>query len=158
MQLRPFHIFQTLVILAVIAVIVTGFFVIGSPSQERARKLDQQRVNDLQQIQSAMDQYYNLSNRYQLPASLVAMQQERNVYLASVVDPKTAQPYEYRTTGDMSYQLCATFEMDAQNDPQNPYAPKAYPAAPIGPNFWSHTVGRNCYDLTVQRWPAPPKP
>ena len=153
MKLKPFHVFQALVIFSVLAVVVTGFFVIGSPSEERARKLDQQRVNDLQQVTSAIDQYYNLNNRYQLPSSLLLIQQERNVYVASIVDPKTALPYEYQMIGDMSYQLCATFEQDAQNDPQNPYAPKAYPAAPVGPNFWSHTAGRNCFDLTVQKWP-----
>lgn len=155
MKPKGIHVFVAVIVLAVAAAVVNAFFTIGSPTQERARRLDQQRVNDLQQISSSIDQYYNLNQRHLLPETLEALRQERNVYVGSIADPKTGQPYEYRRTGgDMSYELCATFETEAIADPQKPYAARPYPDAASGTNFWSHGVGRVCFDLTVQKWPV----
>ena len=52
----------------VIAAVVAGVFVLGSPADERARRLDRRRVEDLQGIAAATDLYWTRHSR--LPASL----------------------------------------------------------------------------------------
>ncbi len=67
---------------------------------ERARRLDTQRINDLESIASSIDQYYNNVNHSQLPASLDELKQERNIYIGNTIDPETGSPYGYARIGD----------------------------------------------------------
>lgn len=64
----------------VAATAVYGFWLSGSPSAERARRLDAQRINDLQQISYGMDQYWEFNGK--LPESLEEAQRMRNIFLA----------------------------------------------------------------------------
>ena len=158
MKFKGIHMFVALVTVGVLSVIIAGFVTVGPPSLERARRLDQQRVNDLQQISSAVDQYYNQDGRDVLPSSLTDLRQTQNSYVPSLADPKTGQPYGYRVTSSTAYELCATFEMDASST--NPHEP-GLPYPPMMPmskgtlNGWSHGVGRTCFPITVQKWPKP---
>lgn len=136
---------------AVCVVVVVGFFLAGTPAEERARRYDMQRVNDLQSITSAVDTFYNSQKR--LPASIEEMRAQPNTYLQTAVDPTTAVPYEYRTVDQKNYEVCATFESDASQG--NDIGVKMAPA-PIGivnpPNYWTHPIGRKCYTVRVNEW------
>ena len=52
----------------VIAAVVAGIFVLGSPTEERARGIDRRRVADLRAIAAATDLYW--TRHSQLPATL----------------------------------------------------------------------------------------
>jgi len=143
MKLKGVHLFIALVVLSVAAAIVAGFITIGSPAAERARQLDMQRVNELQSITYAVDNYYN--TLYKLPGSLSELASQRSAYVQSITDPSTHASYEYRTTGAETYELCATFEGSSVNEP-------LYQGAPIQV-FWQHDAGRKCYNLDVQKTP-----
>lgn len=143
-----------IVTVCVTVIVGYGLFISGSPQQERMRRLDAQRLNDLQSITYAIDQFYAI--KFILPTSLAVLQQTREVYLSSISDPESQTPYEYKQKDADTYQLCATFQtIGDQNQNQYPNAPTpAYrDGTPSG--FWKHDAGRTCYTIDV-RIPSPP--
>lgn len=118
--------------LSVAAVVVAGLFVIGAPSQERARRLDARRVEDLREISESANLYFDRHQR--LPSSLGELSSEGGVAI-STHDPE-AHPYEYRVTADRTYEVCASFQRDSAER-----GPRA------SGDFWSHGPGRQCFQL-----------
>lgn len=124
-------------IMIVIAAIVSGLFFITSPKQKRMQNEDTVRTSNLSAIQSAVEGYVQLNKK--LPASLNDLQARNDVKQ----DPVTKQPYEYKTTGTETYQLCATFatsNKDGASD-EGYYGYDYY-----GPVSWLHDKGRVCFD------------
>jgi len=117
----------------VLVTIIAGFFIIGTPQQIRVQKQDAIRVQDLQNIQWQVVNYWQ--QKQKLPASLAELADPISNAMIPV-DPQTKEPYEYSSTGKMSFQLCATF---ADN--------------------WQHSAGRVCFDRTIdpERYPPYPK-
>lgn len=145
-----------IVALASIAAI-GGLFLSGAPSKQRARRFDEQRVNDLQSISSAIDQVYNSqTDGGKVPDSLESLRNRRDIYVNSLVDPETQQAYEYRPTGTDAYALCANFATDGseQRDGRNGSAIYPKPLG-AGTDFWEHPVGKKCFEITVQKWNKP---
>ena len=60
--------FAYIIIAVVAAVIVTGFFFVGSPKEERMRRFDGERIQHLQQLQWNIIEYWQSKNK--LPAKL----------------------------------------------------------------------------------------
>jgi hypothetical protein len=146
-------ILAAIVTVCVIVVAGYGLFLAGSPTQERMRRMDAQRLNDLQSITYAMDQYYALKS--QLPATLDELQGQREVYVSSIRDPETQAPYEYRKAGTVAYELCATF---ATTGDQQQFSDGSRPVYPNGGSFWQHGVGRTCYAVDVHLQTPTPTP
>lgn len=142
-------IFIGIVIAAVSAVVITGFILSGTPTNERLRRFDGQRVSDLQQIANTVDVYWN--NTHALPESLDVMENNRNYYLPILTDPTTNERYVYRVMATTTYELCATFETDATTEDAKARRPEY--EAPGG--FWKHPAGPKCFSLEVQKWPKP---
>lgn len=144
MKITGLKIFAAIVTVFVVAAIVTAFVVVGSPSQERARRMDNQRSNDLQQLSWAVSNYY--AQMKTLPSSIDDMRTAPNLYVQSIVDPQTGKMYEYRKTGAMSYEVCATFETEqAGNNPN--YAQPVMKGLPD--LYFTHGIGRHCVPQTV---------
>ena len=147
--MKGIKLFGVIIVLMVAATVAAGLWIAGSPSSERARRFDDQRMNDLQQISSAVDAYQ--ASYGKLPAALATLtdpQIARYYNLGSLTDPETSAAYDYAVTGEKTYRLCATFaqpSVDASEKTRTPYAD------PNG-RAWQHTVGRQCFDLVV-----PPK-
>ena len=118
-----------LLVIVASAAIVAGIVVIGSPSEERTRRLDRRRVDDLAVMASAVDLFWTRHSK--LPASLEELRSEPGT--REPADPVTGAPYEYRVSGDRSFELCARFEGESTGDP----------AARSG--FWSHGAGLHCF-------------
>lgn len=134
-----------------LAAVVAGLFVAGSPSQERARQYDQRRVSDLQTAANAIDQYWTRTKK--LPESLEELTGKREYYVSSILDPRTGDPYGYRATGEKTYELCATFELEDVADEAlaKPRSPYPYPE---GTDFWRHGAGRVCFSFEAQTIPG----
>ncbi|HLO76777.1 MAG TPA: hypothetical protein VK196_10025 [Magnetospirillum sp.] len=131
--------------IAVVAV-VAGITVIDSPAETREQKLDAQRVADLRRIAFAVDA--QLRKTGTLPANLNALKTADQVNSFQLADPVTAEPYDYKTTGPRSYQLCATFSRptpmnDGDRDPNRT------------PEFWNHSAGRHCFSVEVAMTKSP---
>jgi hypothetical protein len=155
MKITGIKIFAVGVTLCVAAGIVAAFFVVGSPSAERARRMDQQRVNNLQQISYALDNHYVLKK--DLPQSLEELQGIQDVYIESVVDPKTRELYAYRRIDAANYELCATFELDGGSSPDGRMAVATPYSGPYD-KMWQHGEGLQCYGLQVRTLDKPRLP
>jgi len=144
----------------VLVTIIAGFFIIGTPQQIRVQKQDAIRVQDLQNIQWQVVNYWQQKEK--LPATLA----ELNDPIANniiPVDPQTNEAYGYSSTGALSFKLCATF---AAEGGQNGMHGRSYPvpAEPKGggtdiQDNWQHAAGEVCFDRTIdpERYPPYPK-
>ena len=124
---------------AVVAALVLGLLAVGSPGKARERGLDVARVRHLEAIVRGVDVYWERSGS--LPEDLDSLSSERDINILSTVDPETAVPYGYRVDDDRTYELCATFNLDAPTDQASL---RTYP---YRERFWRHPAGRHCFDL-----------
>lgn len=131
----------------VLAFVIGAFFIVGSPATARLQQLDQQRVYDLQSIQSQVVNYWQ--KKQALPTSLKDLSDPISSYMAPV-DPETSQPYEYtvKNAAGLSFELCAEFKTAASaNNPKAPPVPAMYYDS-YSQNF-DHAVGRVCFERTI---------
>jgi hypothetical protein len=136
------------VVVVVILAIGFGFYVAGSPQNQRTVRFDEKRTQDLSSLQSQIINYWQKKN--ELPQSL---DQVANDILGIVVpkDPKTGVSYEYRVLGSLKFELCATFETSSSD--QNIGGSKAvlemypYPGGEI--QTWQHNAERTCFQRTI---------
>jgi len=121
-----------IVVLVVLGALGGGFYLVGPPAEERARRLDQRRETDLQRLRLAADLYRTRNQR--LPASLDELAKEAgtNIYAR---DPQSGAPYTYAVKGEDSYELCAEFARESEQRG----------------GFWSHSDGRQCYAITAKQ-------
>ncbi|MBI5457199.1 hypothetical protein HY971_00550 [Candidatus Kaiserbacteria bacterium] len=143
--------------LLVVVTIIAGFFIVGTPQQIRAQKQDAIRVQDLQNVQWQIVNYWQQKEK--LPATLA----ELNDPIANniiPVDPQTDEAYEYASTGARSFKLCATFAGEGgTNTLQGRSVPiPAEPTLVTGKDVqdnWQHAAGKVCFDRTIdpQRYP-----
>jgi hypothetical protein len=125
-------------ITAIVAVsVIAGLMTAGSPTEERLRRFDDQRISQLAEIRfGAIDSFY--TDRGALPQTLEEAQKHWAGDGSIFVDPATQTPFEYRPTGTNIYELCAVFDrpMDADQ-------------ARIQP-LWVHDTGLTCFTLTAR--------
>jgi hypothetical protein len=123
-------------IVAVLAVVIVGVTLLDSPAQERLRRLDERRVDDLRSISAELDFYWTREGT--LPSSLEDLANEPGVFI-ELYDPETGQPYEYRVVSSNTYELCAEFARDTAEGQGRPYR-----------DYWPHGQGRHCFELKAQ--------
>ncbi len=131
----------------ILAGIIGGFFIIGSPMEQRAQRFDSLRVSHIQQIQAEIFNYYGQKDA--LPQTLDELA-EGNPFTFIQNDPTTDLPYEYRVIDDVTFELCAVFESDntdltleEQRNQFNEFGPFSDPEA------YLHTEGRDCFEQTI---------
>ena len=131
--------------------IVGGFFIMGSPFTLRMKRFDERRVNDLQNIQ------YQIVNFYQRKGSLPNNLDELKDPIAGFnipLDPANAVSYGYEKVSDLGFKLCADFSLasDAQIDSKNVTMP-----VPVflGNDYlnenWRHNSGKQCFDRKIDK-------
>lgn len=137
----------------VIGSIIWGFSVLGSPYTQRLIKYDEQKVSNLQGINSEVVDYFK--SKKTLPLTINDISNTSYNYSVNIfTDQQTQKPYEYKKTGELSYDLCAEFNKTTSrssngnvgepfiglyNKPYNPY----------GSNAWSHQAGHYCFSQTI---------
>ena len=141
----------------VVLTVAAGFAIIGTPWQARVYRFDEQKVSDLQQIQSQIVYYWQ--GKQQLPDSLADLTDSISGF-AAPRDPQTGQPYIYERTGNLSFKLCATFSAPTQQTSVS----RAYPTAttpyalekgaPV--DSWYHDAGEQCFSRTIDPALYPP--
>ncbi len=134
-------------------IIITGFIIAGSPQSQRLVRFDDQRVNDLQTLQSEIVQYWQAKEA--LPGSLENLKDELRGFTPPN-DPETGASYEYRVTGGISFELCATFKTSSK-DESTSAATKPIPAPYYGfSDNWQHDAQRTCFSRTIDPDRFPP--
>jgi hypothetical protein len=130
--------------------VAAGFFILGTPAHARLVRFDQQKVSDLQNIQSEIVNYYQ--QKQTLPISLSDLNNSLSYFIVPT-DAQTGQPYAYRVTkAPYSFELCAVF-----NAAGNSNGPAIYQSAPapvsaragIAQDNWTHGAAEQCFARTI---------
>ena len=139
--------------LVVLASVIGGFFIIGSPFEQRYYKIDEQKVMDLQGIQSQLDYQWQIKRT--LPAELEELNDPLSGYMAPV-DPETGVAYTYEKRGDLVFALCATFNRESRNTLA--VSVPEYRGG-VSNSYWEHPAGEHCFERTIDpdNYPAPMK-
>ncbi|MDB5239168.1 MAG: hypothetical protein JWO00_503 [Candidatus Parcubacteria bacterium] len=154
-------------IVLVLAAVIGGFLVVGSPAKQRNMRFDNQRVSDLTNIQ------WQLVNQWQqkgtLPTTLSALNDSISGFTVPT-DPATSAQYEYVLKDKTSFDLCATFALESQDTKgRGAYSSggfggtdMSYPSpAGVGvtDDSWAHPAGHACFTRTIDpsRYPVSPK-
>lgn len=143
-------VFSYVVILIVLIAIIAGFFIAGSPKEERARKFDEQRVSNLQFIQGEIINYW--LRKAALPQKLDELRDDiRGVSIPQ--DPENGTAYAYEMLGPESFKLCAVFNrpsLGKEFTAPQPARPYYYPEPAFSEN-WSHDSGSTCFDRKIDK-------
>ncbi|OGK21710.1 hypothetical protein A3C23_00040 [Candidatus Roizmanbacteria bacterium RIFCSPHIGHO2_02_FULL_37_13b] len=102
---KSHYIFLLLITILALTALSGGFLLAGSPAESRAINYDKKRIDDVYSLRRSIEDYYETNKS--LPATLSDLKQREDI-----VDPDTKLPYEYRTSSQITYELCATFTTD----------------------------------------------
>ncbi len=145
-------------LIMVIAAIVGGFLIVGSPAKQRAIRFDEQRINNLTTIQ------YQIINYWQTKSVLPTALADLNNPIANFTvptDPETGAQYAYSVKGS-AFELCAIFDLASSQTQAQGIALQSYPVqAPNIPgssqiDSWAHPAGQACFSRTIDPALYPP--
>ncbi len=128
--------FSSLAGILILAVIVSGFLLIGTPSHQRDLRMDERRVNDLMMLQNEVLYYFERNGN--LPQNIDMLQ------ITAPVDPDTGKYYEYIIVDEHSFRLCAHFATD--NQAKTPFVNQQVRYYDPYMQDWSHTSGQYCFE------------
>lgn len=117
------------VVLIILISIILGFAVIGSPRTQRQLRVDQETVYSLDTANWQVVNYWQVNGM--IPDAV----------------PSLPEQIEYTKTGNMTYELCATFMHSNQYRGGNM-------GGVVGPKMpgvvdWSHNAGLQCFKLEI---------
>lgn len=143
------------IIFIVTCAVIGGFFVVGSPREERLRRFDERRIDDLQMIQSEIVNFWQAKGV--LPKTLDVLNDDiRGVAVPR--DPETGLEYEYSIKGELTFELCAKFNLPSRQEGQDlvlstrsTQPSPDYISRPnyYGPESWQHEAGLACFERTI---------
>ncbi len=142
--------FIGVVCVVVLTAVIAGFLIVGSPAQERLRRFDQQRVQDLQMLQSELINYWQ--NKGVLPEKLAKME-DATRGVAIPHDPQSGADYSYRIVSKESFELCADFAKPTDSE-ETGYPSKFMRPLPYGSGAdsnWQHESGKKCFLRTIDK-------
>lgn len=141
----------------ILASIVAGFLIIGTPWEARQYRLDQEKIMHLQSLQWQIVSYWQ--QKQTLPESLSELTDPISGSYVPV-DPETGQMYGYRATGPLSFELCAEFSTANQGGRPDrmitavPLEPKTQ--VHVGGDTWDHEAQPTCFERTIDPDRYPP--
>ena len=139
-----------------VATLVYAFVTIGSPAHERLRKIDQQKIYDLQNIQYKILDYWQKQSK--IPASLNVLNDP--IYSFTIPhDPdfrtgKNSSDYLYTVIDSNTFELCAIFNTKSVNE-TDAYSSPSYPLIANDDN-WTHEEGMKCFKRVLDKTKYPP--
>lgn len=140
------NIYRIISLVIIIASIVWGFSVLGSPATQRMYKYDEQKVSDLQNINNFITNFYQIQQA--LPSSIAESQTILNSNYSTIpTDPQTQKSYEYEKTSNTKYNLCAEFNKASNN--KNGITVPIYSYPYDGASTWTHPAGHFCFNQII---------
>lgn len=135
-------------VIAIVATsVIAGFFIVGSPKEERMRQFDEQRVGHLQFMQSEILNYW--INKGKLPVKLADLEDDlRGVRVPT--DPETGTNYDYKILGTEKFSLCANFTLPTLGINQMMEKPMPIMER-FGQQSWDHQAGPTCFERTIDK-------
>jgi hypothetical protein len=117
----------------VVAVIILGFRVLGSPGTQRMVQSDLRTIRALAELAQQINGRWAAANKL-LPEDLT------NFPITTTQDLVSGKSFGYRAKSSSEYELCATFVRDNRNDPGiNTGDP------------WIHPKGDYCFQFDASR-------
>ncbi len=135
----------------VIASIIAGFLIIGTPAEQRSQRFDEQRVGDLQSLQNQIVNYW--IQKQSLPSGLNALEDSISGFIVPK-DPDSGASYEYTIISPLSFELCATFKTSTKEfkitykGMRSSYIEPVYYGSSFQQN-WDHEAQRTCFTRTI---------
>lgn len=139
------------VLVAVLASLIAGFIIIGTPGEARLYRFDEVKAGDLSNIQYQVVSYWQ--QKGELPATLAELTDPISSYIAPK-DPQTNESYGYRVVSPMSFELCADFNAASRNV-RGVYGDPSV-VRQIGSDSWDHAAGKACFTRTIDPDLYPP--
>jgi len=148
-SMRNVKIFGLISAVFVIASIVFGFTIMGSPAKQRMLKFDMERVSDLEEVQYQVINYWQ--NKGSIPQSLGDLNNSISGYKVPT-DPKNDDAYTYKVIDKKTFELCANFELgtpstEGKGEYRDSYA-ISYPSM-MSQGDWKHGEGEKCFERTI---------
>ncbi len=128
-----YYIFIAGLIAFVCILIIAGFMAIGTPFDQQAINLDQQRIDSFTSISYNINSYTQTNGS--LPKNLFQLTNINNIK-----DPQTNKDYTYQVLSSTAYSLCTDFSTDTTKQQTNTYSYSVNTA---------HTKGYGCISYTV---------
>ena len=135
-NMKVSNIFSAISIVLVLGVLIMAFTVIGSPMNERLRKSDDTKIQNLQDINWQIQRYYDLTGT--LPnGDTWEKDLSESLNIEVPVDPETSAHYLYKpdTVLKNNYTVCANFNLER-------------PATYVG-DTWAHKIGEACFKQII---------
>lgn len=130
----------------IVAALISAFVFVESPAETRKIKYDAKIIENFNQIDSGINEYYRLNKK--LPDSLDTLLKETTFLREeNMVDP-AKKKFDYKVADEKTYELCATF-MIASKDYENRadyYLDKR----------WGHVAGYQCLKQKISQLEAMP--
>lgn len=136
-------------IAAVVIIFIAGLFFVESPAVAREKRLDNQTMERLSQLENAVQNYYVdeeglPENLDQVPAEVPFLTER------GLLNPVTGDRIEYKRLNETEYELCTTFlrsnkDAEAANDRSYAYFDQS----------WQHDAGRSCFERQVTEYGKP---
>lgn len=137
MKTRIHAVFSVVSSLIVIATVVWGAVLVGSPGEARLQRFDAQRLGDLRTISREVqslchDPDIKTELKRPLPKTLDELAALARSERINLTDPETGERYVYTVKDGTTYELCATFSLKRDSDVEV---------------FWNHPRGRHCFTV-----------
>jgi hypothetical protein len=137
MTLSRSSLFSAFIVMAAAAAIGMSLSLMDSPAKARAKRLDDDKVTDLQMLSNEIEMHYHKHGAF--PADLTKLKG-----FHPIRNPLVS--YQYHITGASSYELCAAFDEETDTG-RNTFR-----------THWKHPKGRFCFPFDrVPQTPAPPR-
>lgn len=138
----------------VLAAIVSGFFIIGTPADQRLLRFDREKINDLQSIQWQIVNFWQ--NKERLPENLSELEDPISSFMVPT-DKQTDEEYKYRIISDLTpalpagrFELCAEFNKESTGSlNENIRVAKPFGGPGIQDSNWAHGEGEVCFKRTI---------
>lgn len=127
-------------IAVVIVTFISGFFIIDSPTVSRQKNIDKQTIDNLQAIDSSIQNYFSQS--YLLPSKLEELQQ--TTFISGIQNIKDVI---YKIENPTTYELCAVFMRSNMSDNESWGGPD-----------WKHNEGNFCFKRVALKKTDVPQP
>lgn len=132
-----------------VVLVVTGVWLAGSPVDARAKRFDEVRVQDLNAISNAVNNFYDRTEK--MPETMAALDEYNQKAFNQTLnlrDPESGVLYEYRVVNDTAreFELCAQFNAEKRTD-QRIYNPSG-----LNNSIWDHAAGRDCFTQVANKY------
>lgn len=127
--------------------VVAGFFIVGTPGEQRQRRFDEQRLMDLQTIQGQVINYWTQKNT--LPKNLIDLQDDISGFIVPNDPSDYKMVYSYNILGPLSFELCAFFETSDADFGITAEPTSRLPYDTAFQQNWFHGQGRTCFTRTI---------